>query len=275
GGLGRDYMRGDAGTDLFIIGVEANQYDVINSFAPATTADKVDISAFSDIYFDDALSQVSAHVYVDLGNGQEIRFYNVNIADFTIDNFIGMNPGSGVSTSPTLGNDSITGTAAADIIDALAGDDTLNGGDGNDYLSAGLGNDSVTGGDGNDTIADVDLYSSTIEVGGDDYLYGNNGNDSLVSTGGNDHLFGGSGNDEFMFLPYNGSLGAVAEDFIQGEDIIYILSISGSGTLILEVDFSTLNISESGGDSNISFANGSAIQIAGVTGLTEADFYTI
>jgi Ca2+-binding RTX toxin-like protein len=49
-------------------------------------------------------------------------------------------------------NNTITGTAGADLILGLAGNDSLHGGDGNDTISGGTGNDTLTGDAGNDTF---------------------------------------------------------------------------------------------------------------------------
>ncbi|MDG1286297.1 MAG: calcium-binding protein, partial [Rickettsiales bacterium] len=227
GGLGRDYMRGDAGTDLFIIGVEANQYDVINSFAPATTTDKVDLTAFSDLYFDSHVTQVGAHVYVELGNGQQLRFYNLNRDDFTVDHFIGMNAGADPNGGPTVFDDVLTGTGVADVIDALAGDDLVNassgndsilGGDGEDTLNGGNENDTLRGGDDNDTLngdsGNDSLYggnqNDTINGGaGDDRLYGDNNNDVLDGGAGNDIIYGGNGDDTII--------GGLGRDYMRGD----------------------------------------------------------
>ncbi|PBC18690.1 calcium-binding protein, partial [Mesorhizobium sp. WSM4311] len=70
------------------------------------------------------------------------------------------------------GNDTITGTSGADIIDAgegddivntLAGNDTITGGKGDDILNGGTGNDTYNyaRGDGNDTITELSLGGSS------------------------------------------------------------------------------------------------------------------
>ncbi|RWC64014.1 calcium-binding protein [Mesorhizobium sp.] len=70
------------------------------------------------------------------------------------------------------GNDTITGTSAADIIDAgegddvvnaLGGNDTITGGKGDDILNGGVGNDTYNyaRGDGNDTITELSLGGSS------------------------------------------------------------------------------------------------------------------
>ena len=78
-----------------------------------------------------------------------------------------------VSTGPTEGNDTLTGTAAADRIDGLggddslsglAGDDTLIGGAGLDTLDGGAGADSMSGGAGDDTYVVDDAADQVVEA---------------------------------------------------------------------------------------------------------------
>lgn len=78
-----------------------------------------------------------------------------------------------VSTGPTEGDDTLTGTATADRIDGLggndslsglAGDDTLIGGGGRDTLDGGAGADSMTGGAGNDAYVVDDAGDRVVEV---------------------------------------------------------------------------------------------------------------
>jgi Ca2+-binding RTX toxin-like protein len=52
----------------------------------------------------------------------------------------------------TDGDDSVTATAASEIIDAKAGDDSVAAGAGDDVVQGGLGNDSIEGGAGTDYI---------------------------------------------------------------------------------------------------------------------------
>ncbi len=94
-----------------------------------------------------------------------------------------------VSTSPSAGDDVITGTSGYDIIDALAGNDEIFGLAGNDTLRGGAGHDMLYGGAGYDY-----LYGDP----GNDELYGGDGDDTLYGGDGNDSLYGGAGNDRFF-----------------------------------------------------------------------------
>ncbi len=89
------------------------------------------------------------------------------------------------STTPSAGDDTLTGTggndtfsaqsgadtvnagAGNDFIDGGEGDDIINAGEGDDYLRGGLGADAMTGGTGNDTYVVDDAGDTTDETGGD------------------------------------------------------------------------------------------------------------
>jgi serralysin len=92
------------------------------------------------------------------------------------------------------GNDTLTGTAGVDYIDAnnrpgnlsVADTDTLNGGGGNDLLFGRFGTDTLNGGTGEDSLDGGD---------GNDILNGDADNDTLLGGSGGDSLNGGAGND--------------------------------------------------------------------------------
>lgn len=75
------------------------------------------------------------------------------------------------------GNDTLQGTAAADLLFGRGGNDWLEGLQGVDCLIGGAGADSLLGSDN------------------DDILYGGSGPDSLVGADGFDQLYGGAGDD--------------------------------------------------------------------------------
>ena len=60
------------------------------------------------------------------------------------------------------GNDTITGTAFNDTIDAGNGNDTVTGGPGDDFIEGGNGNDTLTGSAGNDVVIDTGDGDDTI-----------------------------------------------------------------------------------------------------------------
>ncbi|WP_412554826.1 calcium-binding protein [Shimia sp. MIT1388] len=88
------------------------------------------------------------------------------------------------------GDDTLTGSAAHDLIGGddgndditgRGGDDLLFGGDGDDLLKGRAGEDFLLGGNGDDTL---------LGGQGDDYMLGTSGNDTLFGAEGNDTLIG-------------------------------------------------------------------------------------
>ncbi|WP_242098672.1 VCBS domain-containing protein [Sphingomonas sp. CROZ-RG-20F-R02-07] len=90
------------------------------------------------------------------------------------------------------GNDHIYGAAGNDFIYAGAGDDYVDGGDGDDYLDGGTGNDTLLGGAGNDI------------------LHGGSGDDTLDGGTGTDALFGDDGNDTLIYRYADHGAGSAA-----------------------------------------------------------------
>jgi D-alanyl-D-alanine carboxypeptidase len=104
----------------------------------------------------------------------------------------------------TENQETLTGTAANDIINSLEGDDTIAGKEGLDVLNGGQGNDSLDGGNSNDLLLgkeNNDLLNGGNEGDllnggdGDDQLNGGNDNDSLLGGQGSDRLNGNEGSD--------------------------------------------------------------------------------
>ena len=102
------------------------------------------------------------------------------------------------------GNDTFTGSSAADFLSGLNGNDTINGAGGDDVIQGGKGNDALTGGggldffvfakgDGKDTISDFN--ADDLNLVEHDYIgakfeevtvsaTGNGGTDTLIDFGG-------------------------------------------------------------------------------------------
>ncbi len=108
------------------------------------------------------------------------------------------------------GNDLLCGGLSPDELDGGAGNDTLRGGggrntlrggDGNDRLDGGNLVDTLTGGAGNDRLAGG--HSNDVLAGGegDDIFFGGRGDDTLRGEEGNDRLTGGAGGDFFSGGP--------------------------------------------------------------------------
>jgi Ca2+-binding RTX toxin-like protein len=140
-------------------------------------------------------------------------------------------------TTPTNGDDTLTGTPGPDDIDLLAGNDVYDGLAGDDTVNGGSGNDTIDGG------AD------------DDRIEGRNGNDSLT---------GGTGNDSFVYVDQNEGQDTIA-DFTQGEDVIDV-------RLAAIKELSELSPTVLGPDTILTYG-ATQITLEGFTGaLTDADF---
>ena len=205
GGGGNDTIRGEGGTDT-IIGGAGNDLIIVDG------GDGLD----------DADGGTGTDTLDYSGTGGTITFNMATGAfDFggnarTATNFENFLSGSG--------NDSITGSAAANLIDGGGGNDTIRGEGGTDTVNGGAGNDLiiVDGGDGLDdadggTGTDTLDYSGTggnitfnmgtgaFDFGGnartatnfENFLSGS-GNDSVTGTGGANLINGGAGNDTLV-----------------------------------------------------------------------------
>ncbi|NUB46522.1 M10 family metallopeptidase C-terminal domain-containing protein [Fertoebacter nigrum] len=161
GGLGNDSLSGENGNDT-ILGQDGN--DTIRGGAGA-----------------DSLVG---------GNGTDTLTYNTSVAGVNVN--IGTNVASGGDANGDIisgfenvfgggGNDTLTGSGAANEIRGGAGNDNLLGENGNDTLFGQDGNDILRGGAGADS------------------LVGGGGNDTLIGDTGNDTLTGNSGADVFLF----------------------------------------------------------------------------
>ncbi len=123
--------------------------------------------------------------------------------------------------NPTPGNDSITGDALPNLIDALAGNDTVNGIGGNDTLIGGADNDILFGADGNDILSggtgNDQLVGDNFGGAGNDSLSGGAGSDTLNGGLGNDTLVGGAGDDLYSVGVFNIPIIELANE---GNDIV-------------------------------------------------------
>lgn len=133
--------------------------------------------------------------------------------------------GQGMATTTgTIGNDLLSGTADADVISALDGDDTVLGEGGNDTLWGGLDNDLLSGAVGDDVIYGNLASDTLLGDAGVDTLYGGQGGDTLSGADGDDVMYGnlgddvdygGAGNDTIT-ASFNGTFhgGADADTFV-------------------------------------------------------------
>ena len=111
------------------------------------------------------------------------------------------------------GNETLNGTAAAELLSGNGGNDTLNGNGGYDVLAGGTGNDQLTlgnqggvilgeagsdtlyGGTGLDRLYGGDGDDTAYGGVGNDLIEGGDGDDNLAGDDGDDTIYGGAGND--------------------------------------------------------------------------------
>ncbi len=211
GGGGNDRIEGGLGSDTVVFSGQRSAYTITwnGQTGTVTGADGVDT----------------------LTNVEFLRFADQTIAAA---------PTGGLSVAGDITNNTLNGTAFADVLGGLGGDDVLNGGDGDDVLSGGTGNDIINGGNGID-VADYgaasaavsvdlstgrasggagnDTLSSIEEVRGsrfNDSLIGSAGNDILRGGGGIDLLNGGAGNDQLF--AGEGGIGGGAPDIVKARE---------------------------------------------------------
>ena len=93
------------------------------------------------------------------------------------------------------GSDTIIANGGNDLIYGRSGNDTLEGGAGVDEIHGNSGRDTIKGGSGDDTIYGG-IALDTIRGGaGDDFIVGGLGDDRIFGQAGNDTIQGGGGND--------------------------------------------------------------------------------
>ncbi|MBD1828730.1 esterase-like activity of phytase family protein [Microcoleus sp. FACHB-61] len=141
----------------------------------------------------------------------------------------------------TSGNDTLSGTIAADLIYGLGGDDAISGQQGNNRLFGSSGNDFLLGGAGNDALYGG-RNQDTLQGGeGDDFLYGDLDRDILTGGGGKNifaigrigtRTTGGSQLENADLIT----------DFVKGQDLI---SLSGISPANIEISQGTGNFSNS------------------------------
>ncbi|MDG1287481.1 MAG: hypothetical protein P8P30_07950 [Rickettsiales bacterium] len=267
GGVGNDALNGGAGSDT-LLGRSGNDF-----IAAGDDNDNVNGGSGNDGIYgesgDDILNGSTGNDTVTGGVGNDTVFGGDDNDTLSGDN-------GDDSIDGDAGDDSIDGGANSDTVDGGSGSDTVDGGAGNDTVEGGTGSDTVNGGDDDDFIIDVNIDGTAFDTGVADALSGGAGDDILVATSGADQMWGGSGSDTFVFTPYDSVVDARVYDFQQGVDQIFLIDLTPTFQInpFFVFDFDALNISVSGGNTHITFANGSDIQVDGVTNITAADFDT-
>jgi subtilisin-like proprotein convertase family protein len=174
------------------------------------------------------------------------------------------------------GNDTLIGSAAANVLYAARGNDrlegaggadVLSGGDGNDTLYGGAGNDTLWGGNGLDTASYAsesvriiaDIGAGTVSNAGDvdqiasiEMLVGSGFADTLLGGTADDRMTGGAGNDLFVFRPFDAGNDTIS-DFAAGDRI----DVSAFGyASIAEIQAAGGGMDQSGSDVILSLSTG-------------------
>jgi Ca2+-binding RTX toxin-like protein len=259
GGDGADSIIGGTGSDVFKYNSESDGGDTISDFnVGAGSVDLIDLSGIDAVAggSDDAFNFIGGTAFSNVAG--ELRFDAATsalqadtngdgIADFTITltgvasmvaaDFIDNIVGGG-------GNDVLTGSNLANLIDGGGGNDTLLGGDGDDTLTGGLGADVLTDGDGNDVFD----YNSLAD-GGDMLTEFDTGVDK-IDVSGIDAKTGTIGHNAFEFIETDaftaeGQIRAVQS----GANVILQFNVTGASgaemTITLE-NRNTANIVDGG-----------------------------
>lgn len=255
GGLGDDSISGGLGLDRLIESADAN----------LTLTNTALVGVGADVLSGIETAQLTG------GNGNNTLIASV----FTL---------GPVTLFGGAGNDTLTGTGLADVLDGGAGNDSLIGLAGNDSLTGGLGNDSLDGGNDSDVLVETANAALTLTntgllgVGTDVLaaieralltggtgankldasaftlgavtLIGLGGNDTLFGTNLADHLDGGVGNDSQRGgAGADTLLGGDGNDSLDGGDDADVLNGGlGNDTLLGGASNDTL-IGELGNDS--------------------------
>lgn len=252
GGVGFDSLSGDAGNDTLVGQSGAD------TMRGGDGADLLQGNEGSDhLYGGNGADLVYGHNgndYARGGNQGDTLFGN-NGED-TIFGDAGADRLEGGYSADTLwggpGNDTLMGQM---------GPDRVNGGDDDDVVNGDNGNDTLTGGNGNDRL-DGGYARDQLDGGaGQDTLLGGTANDTLTGGAGNDVLTGGPGRDEFQFNSNTATGQDTITDFQNGTDII---RIDGA------VGYNDLSVRQDGGDTVISWDNGS-VTLEDMTGPIDDD----
>ena len=135
-------------------------------------------------------------------------------------------------TIQVIDSDTVTGSAADEILLGTNGDDHLSGKGGDDVLRGFDGDDHIEGGGGSDLL--LGNKGADILSGGQgaDRLEGGTGNDILSGGLGPDRMIGGGGADRFRIVEADGKIDVI-EDFGNGNDVLDLSSLLtgiGGGT---------------------------------------------
>lgn len=183
GGSGNDALSGGAGDDVFrVAGSKATCLEGYDTYSGGEGNDTIAATGAAVDIGMTAFSATSSIENIDAtGATGPVRIlgdWNANTLDFSATAITG-----NIVINGGGGNDSITGSAGADVIEGGGwGNQTIDGGAGDDTIYADKGNDIVSGGAGNDTFRVSGNQCRNFE-GWDTYA-GGEGNDRLLAFGG-------------------------------------------------------------------------------------------
>ena len=195
GGTGNDSLNGGVGSDTYIFARGYGQDTVTDNDSTPGSVDTIKLVGLNQS--DVTLRRDANSMYINVngttdqmqvvnwGAGAAYRIERVQFAD---NSYLDAAALANVPYLGSAGNDSMTGTADAEVFKGLAGNDTITAGAGDDLIDGGDGNDILKGEDGNDGL---------LGGAGTDMLYGGNGNDILDGGVGNDRMYGGTGDDVY------------------------------------------------------------------------------
>lgn len=218
---GSDRLYGGSGDDAFIYESGKQQF-----FEEGAGIDRVEFNAVwapEDAYvngdviiFEEGLNQIT---FNDITLFEAFAFEGHS--DLTLQQLVTLSGGAPViDNTPSVDDDVLIGTAAAELLDGGAGTDTTSYAASSGRVTVDLENNS-----GTHNLAAGDTYASVENVigtqNGSDYLYGDANTNHLQALDGNDYLEGGAGadildgGDGTDYARYIRSDDAVSVDLIQ------------------------------------------------------------
>ncbi|MBE8967882.1 M10 family metallopeptidase C-terminal domain-containing protein [Nostocales cyanobacterium LEGE 12452] len=212
GGLGNDEINGGLGNDTIDGGFGLDTLD------GGAGIDTLDVTFFSGAYVLNLTTGVT------------------NFVGETGINFENVNTGSG--------NDSITGSAADNVINTGSGNDTINGGNGNDILIGGAGTDRITDGGGDDIYKYFSTSESQVGVARDILTDFTPGFDK-IDLSAIDSELSLLGNQAFKFIgtaAFTGGAGEVRY-FASGSNLFVQAEINGDGNILADLEIQVNGLS--------------------------------
>ena len=222
GGIGDDVIRGQDGDDRLYGGPGADFIDGGAGLDTVSLAQEgIGVVAFLD----------------GTPGGTGDRFVDIEIVEGSVGDDVVTGTAAAETLSGWLGNDTLMGGSGGDRLDGSSGNDWLFGGFGRDMLTGSRGADQLTGGDGRDILdggpgedwtryddatagVSVRIYDGTASDGDTltaiEHIAGGRFGDYLAGNSGVNHILGGDGADQIR--------GGSADDVLvggAGADLIF------------------------------------------------------